>query len=112
MGCLRCGAATEEHQVFCAGCRDTMQAYPVKPGTVVTIPTRPAVEKRSSVKKEFTDKEYIILLKGMVRWLVTIIAVLAVLLCVAAGLLLQTLDQDVEAADIGRNYITQTQQQP
>lgn len=112
MGCLKCGAATEERQVFCASCRDTMHAYPVKPGTVVTIPTRPAAEKKNTAKKEFSDKEYILQLKGMVRWLVTIIAVLAVLLCIAAGLLIHALDQEAETADIGRNYITNTKQQP
>ncbi len=112
MGCLKCGAATEEHQVFCANCQDTMQAYPVKPGTVVTIPARPSAEKKSPSPKAFTAKEQIARLRSMIRWLVVIIAVLSVLLCLTAVLLIRTLEKEADASAIGRNYTSDIRQQP
>ena len=39
MHCLRCGRETQEDHVFCDNCLETMEAYPVRPGTAVILPT-------------------------------------------------------------------------
>ena len=38
MQCLRCGRDLESQAVFCEACHRDMEAYPVKPGTVVLLP--------------------------------------------------------------------------
>ena len=37
MGCMRCGRACPDTQVFCDRCLKQMQANPVKPGTAVQL---------------------------------------------------------------------------
>ena len=38
MQCMRCGRDVESGEVFCEECHRDMEAYPVKPGTVVLLP--------------------------------------------------------------------------
>lgn len=38
MQCMKCGRDVEAGQVFCEICLADMEKYPVKPGTVVTLP--------------------------------------------------------------------------
>ena len=38
MQCMKCGRDIEGNQVFCDICREEMEKYPVKPGTVVLLP--------------------------------------------------------------------------
>ncbi len=49
MNCLRCGRETQDEHVFCDSCRETMEKYPVRPGTAVMLPKRvdnPAAKKQ------------------------------------------------------------------
>ena len=44
MKCLKCGRETD--QTFCQACREEMEKYPVKPGTIVLLPKeRPSGKK-------------------------------------------------------------------
>ena len=38
MQCLKCGRNVDSGDVFCEICREEMEQYPVKPGTVVLLP--------------------------------------------------------------------------
>lgn len=40
MYCLKCGREIEGQQVYCSGCLEIMDRYPIKPGTPVQLPKR------------------------------------------------------------------------
>jgi len=59
MGCMKCGRDLVEGQVFCSRCLETMNRYPVKPGTPVQLP-RPRPEtaaRRSSPRRRSPTPE-------------------------------------------------------
>lgn len=110
MNCLKCGKETEENQVFCNDCRQIMENYPVKPGTAVYLPHRdPAAQERKMARhRELTPEETLSQMRGIIRWLTTTVAILTVLLCLVAGLLIHNLDSQSANRTIGRNYTTST----
>ena len=85
MYCMRCGREIGEEQVFCGDCLAEMEKYPVKPGTAVRIPQRPAnpaPRKPVNRKKIITPEEAILKLRKRLRffvviWLVTLLAAVA-----------------------------------
>lgn len=107
--CLKCGKKTEGSNVFCGSCLEVMEHYPVKPGAVAHIPTRPAVP---SAKARPTNpvaalNEVIGQQRTAIRWLAGVSAVLAVLLLGTAAMLFQTLQaKQPDVPTIGRNYTT------
>ncbi len=106
--CLKCGKETRASAVFCAACLEDMQRYPVKPGTVVHLPRRPAVVK---AEPQLEDDVHITLLqrqRRLMRWMVGAIAALSVTLLLTGGLLLHTLQEQNAVPAIGRNYTTNT----
>lgn len=107
--CLKCGKETEATQVFCPECLEQMSRYPVRPGTPVHLPIRPAVSERTVARKrERTPSQTIAELQTLIRWLTVTIAVLSVLLCATAGFLIHTLDKKPDTDIIGRNYTADT----
>lgn len=108
MNCLKCGKETQEAQVFCGDCLQIMDSYPVAPGTAIHLPHREsaAQEKKPPRRRELTAAETISQLRGMIRWLTATVAILSVLLCLIAGLLIHTLDDPSGSGTIGRNYTT------
>ena len=110
MYCLKCGKETEENQVFCDSCQEAMQAYPVKPGTVVHIIPRQQRhhEKQPARRKDADREEQLNKLRLMIRFLAAVVAVLAILLCATAGMLIHALDVKPPDNPIGRNYTTTT----
>ena len=115
MGCLKCGADTAKDQVFCDACQEEMKQYPVKPDTPVQLLPREAVIQELRVEEplpETTLSQQLAQLRGVIRGLVAIIAILSVLLCATAVLLIRTLNQDTPVSNIGKNYTTDVQQAP
>lgn len=117
MGCLKCGKETEESQIFCNSCLETMEAYPIKPGTPVILPQRssnPHHEKPSS-RKELSPEHQLQYLRKLLRWFAGVIALLSVLLCITGVMLIRSLNKQSAPApgidNIGRNYTT-TNKQP
>ena len=110
MLCLKCGKETAENQVFCDDCLEVMQAYPVKPGTAIHLPHRelPSHEKKPSRRQEAPQADQLSQLRVLIRCLAATIAVLSVLLCATAAMLIHTLDRDsaFPGSAIGRNYTT------
>ena len=51
MQCMKCGMEVPEGQVFCNGCLEVMDKYPVKPGTPVHIRPRKPIIKLCIGKK-------------------------------------------------------------
>ena len=105
MSCLKCGKETEPRQVFCQECQADMQKYPITPNTAVHLPQRNTdVEKNPAFEKEQTEADIIAQLKRIIRWLTLTIGILTLLLCLLAGLLLNSLDNAAPEIDIGKNY--------
>lgn len=110
MNCMKCGKETAGSNVFCESCLETMRAYPVKPGTAVQFPRRDPVEgeKRAAARQRTQQsKDPLRHLRGTIRWLTAVIAVLSALLCLTAAMLLHTLDNGKAIQAIqewGRNY--------
>lgn len=109
MNCLKCGSETVENKVFCEHCQTVMQAYPIKAGTVIHLPHRepPASEKKAPAKRrDVPVSDALPQLRKLIRFLTATIALLSLLLCISAGMLIHIL-MDTEAAPaIGRNYTT------
>lgn len=111
MACLRCGKKTEEKQAFCEDCLENMQRHPVKPGVAIHLPQRDATrqEKKSPARhREPEAAEQLAQLRKMIRWLVGMLAVLAVLLLLVSGMLMHVLEKETPTGIIGRNYTTST----
>ena len=118
MNCIKCGKETPDSQVFCDSCLECMQAYPVKPGTPVQLPPkkRPGQETRPTpTDRETTPAEQLRQIRRMIRWLTAIVALLSLLLCGTAAMLLHTLESPSGPAssNIGKNYTsTGTENRP
>ena len=109
MECLRCGRETDGNTAFCSACAQQMAKHPIKPGTPVLLPVRPASgEKAAARKRERTPSQTIAQLQQMIRWLTVIIALLSLLLCATAVFLLHTLDAQADSNRPGRNYTVDT----
>ncbi len=113
MGCIRCGKKTTDKNVFCQECLQSMEQYPVKPGTPIQIPVHPVPQEPGRVprkKKEIPLDEQLSFFKKLALRLA--IAVLALLL--SLGLSLAALFQLLfappapaeEAPVKSRNYTT------
>lgn len=113
MSCLKCGKETADGQVFCQRCQEVMQRYPVKPGTAIHLPSReiPILEKKPVRQKEEANDQ-LSQLKTLTRWLTAAIALLSLLLCISAGMLLQLLQNQSAKPAIGKNYTTSQSQRP
>lgn len=88
MACLRCGRKTEEGSVFCPECLDAMKEYPVKPGTVVQIPSQLAQPQpvKPPVRRKPTPEETIRKLKKKLRRLRWAFAVTVIVFGILAAL--------------------------
>ena len=106
MNCLKCGKETENQQGFCQRCLESMEGYPVKPGTAVHLPARQeaAVPKKPGYKKKvLTTEEQVLHLQRTVRRLAALAVLLAVLLATMGAMLVQTM-MDKDELQLGRNY--------
>ena len=115
MNCLKCGKETIESQVFCPQCQEKMSKHPVKPGAVIHLSQRvvPLSDKKSAVKsREDAPQNQLLQLRKLIRWLIATITLLSLLLCAAAGMLIQTLTKESFTPAIGRNYTTSQSNNP
>ena len=116
MLCMKCGREVDAEQVFCADCLAEMEKYPVKPGTVVTLPQRPA---QNPAKKQSGRRHPALPLEEQVtrlkkRLIATGVA-LALALAMVAGLCALLVTQYLNGADKllpGQNYSSATSTQP
>lgn len=84
MGCMKCGRDMEDGQVFCVECLEVMKKYPVKPGTVVTIPARrnDGPVRRTPRKRTLSPEEQVKKLRRRCRVLGLLLALCVALSCV------------------------------
>ena len=112
MNCMKCGREAEPGEVFCAACLKSMAESPVKPGTPVTIPKRPARSAPPAAKKA-RPEEFEALLCKKIHRLQLLCAVLAAALVLSLGLLAWQWGFSQEGGfDIGQNYSAETTAPP
>ena len=109
MNCMKCGRETQSGQVFCPSCLEDMSAYPVKPGTPVSIPKRPQKKAPEPVKKDKPEETIFRLRKSIRIWRFTAL-ILFLLLAASVSLLgWHYATTDHGGFSIGQNYSTETQ---
>ena len=110
MNCVKCGREIPEDQVFCENCLTEMENYPVKPGTAVHIPTRPAEElpKKPVKKKRVPTAEELLLRTRKKLRRTRIFAVILLLVCGALSFMMAqaVLELDFQRL-LGQNYRTE-----
>ncbi len=105
MNCMKCGRELSGDGVFCPDCLAEMEKYPVKPGTVVQIPSRPAVSPaRKPVKRTLSPEEQVRALNRRIRRLWGALIFSGLVTLAAIGLAIYGL-QDEELHFLpGQNY--------
>lgn len=107
MQCIKCGRDVEDKQVFCPECLASMDQAPVKPGTPVSIPKRPAREYTPPVKKD-KPEEIILRLQKKLKVLSVTILVLVIALSISLGMITyHFVTTEHDGFDIGFNYSTE-----
>lgn len=90
MYCLKCGKETEAEKIFCETCLESMEQYPVKPGTPIHLPKRDTTDvskKVNRAKRTTTAEEQVIYLKKVIIWMACLL-IFAVAVLAGAMLLL------------------------
>ena len=106
--CLKCGKETADRAVFCDECQSIMDQNPVKPGTVIHLPQRPAPQDRKNrdYAEEAESAKLLKRLRGTVRLLAAVVALLSVVLVFMAMALIRSITEQPDVPYIGRNYTT------
>lgn len=108
MQCIKCGRDTENNQVFCPECLASMDQAPIKPGTPVSIPKRPAREYTPPVKKD-KPEDIILRLQKKLKALTIVILILLVGLGVSLGIIAYHFTTTEHGGPaIGSNYSTES----
>lgn len=109
--CLKCGSKIKEDAAFCDDCLTVMDQYPVKPGTVALLQSRPQRPERKVPEnyRETVSKAQLAQANKTIRLLTILTLILSALLLTAVGFLIESIIEPPEAPAIGRNY-TSTQQ--
>lgn len=111
MPCLKCGRETD--QTFCERCRETMEKYPIKPGTFVFRPRehRPHA-KWTPVRTSSTVLERQIKSQRRLLNRMAVAVTVLVLIVMILGFLCVRLSQRVNTRPVGQNYsiITPTEE--
>jgi len=90
MNCMKCGREIQEGQVFCTDCLKVMEKYPVRPGTAVHLPKRPAyspIRRVMPKRKAIPPEEMVKKQRKIIRRLsvaLTIMSILAALMAYPA----------------------------
>lgn len=79
MECLKCGAQIDNTAVFCNECLQSMDAYPVKPGTVVQLHRREVIQaqKKNAKPKVYSAAEEQVSYLKKLFWIMAVLLVLA-----------------------------------
>lgn len=107
MQCMKCGREIPAGQVFCEECLAEMEAYPVKPGTVVTLPPRtvqPSTRKSMFHRSPSSLEERVKRQGKTIRvlsWLLTLTTALGI---AAGALVISLLHEETDTVLPGQNY--------
>lgn len=104
MKCLKCGRETD--QTFCESCREEMNRYPVKPGTIIQLPKDRSdsyARRNSSWRAMISPETQVENQKRTIRRLGKSVVVLAVLLLVLGFALVRIITNSSQPP-VGQNY--------
>lgn len=104
MTCLKCGRETD--QTFCESCREVMEKYPVKSGTIILLPKereKPGRKQSLPRRNVVTSEVKIAGQRRIIRRLAGAVASLLVLLCVMGFALFQVVHNS-SVRRVGQNY--------
>lgn len=104
MQCMKCGREIHAGDVFCQECLTDMEKYPVKPGTVVTIPRQPVYKKQADRRNVATPEQKVKVLTKRVRILSFLLILCIALLIAVGGLLISMVLESEDEPTIGQNY--------
>ena len=107
MQCMKCGREIPVGQVFCEECLAEMAAYPVKPGTVVTLPNRPKqvqTKKSAAYRTSVTLEERVKKQGKIIRALSWLLTLSTALLIAVAALTVSLLTEETDQVLPGQNY--------
>ena len=107
MQCMKCGREIPAGQVFCEECLAEMADYPVKPGTVVTLPNRPkqaAPKKAANHRPAVTPEEQVKKQGKIIRGVSWCLTLSTTLLIAVSALTVSLLTEEPEQALPGQNY--------
>ena len=81
MECLKCGAQIENIAVFCEDCLQSMDAYPIKPGTVIQLHRREVIktQKKAPKPKSYNALEDQVSYLKKLFWFMAALLVIAVI---------------------------------
>lgn len=108
MKCLKCGRECD--QTFCQSCRDEMERYPVRPGTIVQLPkdrSAAYVRRDSNWRAKSSPEEQLAQQRQLTRRLGRALAVLTALLILMGIVLIRVL-RGSSQPPVGQNYSTAT----
>ena len=91
MYCLKCGKDTKDEKIFCDACLETMERYPVKPGTAIQLHKREPLsvaKKAAKSRRTLPQEEQIAHLKKIVFWIGLLLTISVILLGVLTGYML------------------------
>lgn len=111
MPCLKCGKKTEDNQVFCTSCLETMEKYPVSPKDKIQIPHHPdpvPPQKNTHRKKVLSQEEQVVHLKKISRHLMIALLVVTFILGTVIAFMGRSLYVALHERFTGRNYTTVT----
>lgn len=106
MQCMKCGRKVDSDQVFCEICREDMERYPVKPGTVVLLPHNFSYIQppKRAPKRVLSQEEQLRRLKKRNRSMAFLL-VLAVTCAISFGMVAMYLYAEYEDKYLpGQNY--------
>ena len=108
MNCMRCGRETPGEQSFCEECLLDMERCPVKPGTVIQLPSRreDVPQRKPPRRKAISLEDQIKTLKRRLRTVSISLVICLLLLAVAAYGIFHFTAQEHFA--IGQNYSSVT----
>ena len=112
MYCLKCGKDTGSAQIFCDECLQSMEKYPVKPGTPIHLHQREA--RKAAPRKHVMPLDVQVShLQHKVRRLRILAILLVALLCFTAALLARAIlsTPQPQGRALGQNYTIQTPQE-
>ena len=108
MECMKCGRNIEPGSVFCDSCLESMEKYPVKPGTPINLPRRTGstAKKSSPRRRNLSHEELLTVQRRTIRNLRIAIVCLVICLAAAITMMLYFAQNQEVHTNIGQNYST------
>ena len=108
MHCMKCGRDIAEDQAFCPECLANMERHPVRPGTVILLPTPEKQPKKPLLRKKApptVEEQVASLKKTIIRLYILIFCMLAIIAVLAYTSGWAISELDIQRL-LGQNYTT------